>query len=357
MAAYGGLTENSTFSRSERSLVSALDSMGAAYMCNTHGTEDRFVIVFESDRRINWIVDTFNDTKKEIHVDFSAIGEQNKPDGCGLETLYFIDSSTVCGIVFTGTYSRRYWFNGKFDMDFVLRINTINYLGELHFTLNTRAQPTTLNAHSIHHLYSHTVDLANGNLSELKVTNMPYDLWSPTVRDVDEKTIVNTKTLYEISLIDASKTEHEVKEEINVEIRNSLVPSLWTNTKLLTRIFDRNTYVSTVVKFDISQMKWEKTTIEVEGRIESMTLNDGLLIVYAFNWKNELEPFGYDAREMEFRQVIYRFQYEAVDSLANMMWLSMQRHSVQNPNFHEGFLSQVPKNYRLRPLWDSRKND
>ncbi|KAI6178831.1 hypothetical protein M3Y98_00544300 [Aphelenchoides besseyi] len=296
---------NSALLQSKRSLISVLDSKGGAYMCKTYGADERFVIFFESDQRTNWILDTFNGTKKYL-------------------------SSTVCGIVHTNPGSKRYWFNGNFNIDFVLHIDAVKYLGELSYT---RTQPTTLNAYLTDRSYTYTVDLTNGILSEVKVADIPHDLWSPIVRDgklfgfpVDENTIVNTKTLYEISLIDGSKTEHKVKEEIDVEIRNSL-------------------------------MKWERTNNEVDGRIESMTLTDGLLIVYAFNWNNELEPFGYAAREKEFNEAIYRFQYETVDSLSNLAWLLMQRHSFRNPSFHDFFLSKVPKTHRLCPLWDSRKND
>ncbi|KAI6172239.1 hypothetical protein M3Y98_00951000 [Aphelenchoides besseyi] len=362
MAAYGAFVENSgTLSRSERNLVSQLRSKGLVAMCKTYGMDDRFLIFYEFDQRTNWMFDTFNGIQKEIHVNSRSINERGINSSLGLELLFFIDSSTVCGIVHTNPGNGRYWFNGKFDVDFVLHIDTVKYLGELDYTLDTRAQPTTLNAHSIHHLYSHTVDLTTGVLSEVNVTNIPHDLWSPMTRDgklfgfaIDEKAIVNTKMLYEVSLIDGTKIEHEVKEEMDVLYYVLQVPSLWINNQLLAPLFDRNNYISTILKFDILQMKWEKTDIELEGRIRLMTVANGLLIVHVLTCKDKSDPIGPFFLREEFNQ-IYRFQYEAVDSLSNLAWLSMQRHSTRYPSFRDFFLSQIPKNYRLRPLWNNRK--
>ncbi|KAI6219648.1 hypothetical protein M3Y95_01088900 [Aphelenchoides besseyi] len=89
-------------------------------------------------------------------------------------------------------------------------------------------------------------------------------------------------------------------------------------------------------------MKWEKTKIEVEGRIETMTAADGLLVVHAFSRKCASHQ-------------IYRFQYDGVDSLANLIWLSMRRYSKRNTSFRGWFISKIPKNYKLRPLWNNRK--
>ncbi|KAI6172529.1 hypothetical protein M3Y98_00983200 [Aphelenchoides besseyi] len=94
------------------------------------------------------------------------------------------DDSTVCGVGFCYILGQRLWFNGNFDINLVfLRIDSIKYLGELNYTLDTQAQPPTLNTYSIDRFYSHTVDLGNGNLSDVKVTNMPHEISSPIVRD------------------------------------------------------------------------------------------------------------------------------------------------------------------------------
>ncbi|KAI6172567.1 hypothetical protein M3Y98_00987500 [Aphelenchoides besseyi] len=304
----------------------------------------------------NVMVDTFNGTMNEICIDTSAIENPIKRHYLGLEIMCFMDGSTVCGLGFCETVNQRLWFNGNFDINFVLRIDTIKFLGGINYILNTEVQPATLNAYLSNRFYSYTADLNNGNLSDVKVTNMAYHIWSPVVSDGKlfgfpvEETRINTKMLYEISLIDGSKTEHKVKEDIIVEVRNRFIPALWTKNKLLVRVYDRNNDVSSILKFDISQMKWEKTTIQVEGRIESMTLTDGLLIVHAYSSKDKLDSSIDVHRDKESNQFIYRFQYEAIDSLANLTWLSMQRYSARNPSFREFFLSKVPKNLRLRPL-------
>ncbi|KAI6214770.1 hypothetical protein M3Y94_00307800 [Aphelenchoides besseyi] len=128
-----------------------------------------------------------------------------------------------------------------------------------------------------------------------------------------------------------------------MEIRDKQCDSLWADGKLLVGAFDYSNKMSTVHKFDISQMKWEKTKVEVEGRIRSMSLTDAVLHVHAL-----VSPID------DFFQT-YRFQYDTVDSLANLVWLSMRRYSNWNPSFHEWFMSKLPKNHKLRPLWINRK--
>ncbi|KAI6194648.1 hypothetical protein M3Y96_01146900 [Aphelenchoides besseyi] len=149
---------------------------------------------------------------------------------------------------------------------------------------------------------------------------MQHNIWSPIAGNgrlfgfpVDNINRVNTRKLYEFSLVDGSKIEHEVEENIDKEIRMDLVPSVWTNDKLLVGVFDYSNEFSTVYKFDVLLKKWEKTKIEVNGPILSMTEADGILIVHALD--DQIKT--------------YRFQYEAVDSLSNLAWLSMQRHSTR----------------------------
>ncbi|KAI6172594.1 hypothetical protein M3Y98_00990600 [Aphelenchoides besseyi] len=182
------------------------------------------------------------------------------------------------------------------------------------YILDTKAQPATLKSYLHKHCYSYTVDLYNGNLSDVKVTDMQHKIRFPTIRNGklfgfpdDQNGNINSKKLFEISLIDGSKIKHEVKGEIDRRDGTYFHPSLWINDKLLVGILDVFDYVPNIYKFDILQMKWEKTTIEVEGGIESMTLTDGLLIVHAYSPKDKLDSSGDDDRDKEFNQFIYRF--------------------------------------------------
>ncbi|KAI6214768.1 hypothetical protein M3Y94_00307600 [Aphelenchoides besseyi] len=341
------LVENGTFLRSKRSLLSGPSSLRIPVMCKTYGIESRFQIFYEYDCLTNWIVDTFNGTKERIKIDFSAV---TKPymHALGLEIMCFIGPSTVCGVVDSKSEGRS-WFKGNIDADFDLRIETIKYLSGMLPTLDTQTQPATLRYQLDTRLFSYMVDLDNGNLSELNVINMHYEIWSPILRNgklfgfpVDNRTRINTKKLFEISLIDGSKIEHEVEDKSNMEIRDKQCDSLWADGKLLVGAFDYSNKMSTVHKFDISQMKWEKTKVEVKGRIKSMSLTDAVLHIHAENQDN-------DSRQL------YRFQYDTVDSLANLVWLSMRRYSNWNPSFYEWFMSKLPKNHKLRPLWINRK--
>ncbi|KAI6228312.1 hypothetical protein M3Y95_00609200 [Aphelenchoides besseyi] len=175
---------------------------------------------------------------------------------------------------------------------------------------------------------------------------MQHELWHPILRngklfgfpytdDVYHR--VNAKKFWEISLVDGSKIEHTIEEKNNMKISISASSFCWNNDQMLAESRDYDNKVSTVYKFDISQMKWEKTTIEVEGIIRAMTVDDGLLTIRAESYVGNSIP-------------VYRFQYEAVDSLANLVWLSMRRYSNWNPSFHEWFMSKLPKNYKRRLL-------
>ncbi|KAI6214893.1 hypothetical protein M3Y94_00321800 [Aphelenchoides besseyi] len=174
---------------------------------------------------------------------------------------------------------------------------------------------------------------------------MHYKIWSPIFRNgklfgfpVENKARINTKKLFEISLIDGSKIEHEVEDKSNMEIRTISCKFLWANDKLLVGVFDYYNNMSTVHKFDISQMKWEKTKIEVKGYITSMSFIDAVLHVHAV------------VSLIDGPRQTYRFQYDTVDSLANLVWLSMRRYSNWNPSFHEWFMSKLPENYKRRSL-------
>ncbi|KAI6221707.1 hypothetical protein M3Y95_00990500 [Aphelenchoides besseyi] len=192
---------------------------------------------------------------------------------------------------------------------------------------------------------SWTIDMSNGNLSEPKRNNLRDSIWPSMIADgklfgfaVDQNLIVNPNKLCEVSMVDGTKIEHEIEEKENMEISYYSTPYLWTNGQLLVGIEQHNLCtVSAIFKFDIARMKWEKTGIEVDGKIESMIVNDGMLIVYAFSPKNGLKQ-------------IYRFQYETVDLLANLIWLSMRRYSQHNPRFQRWFLSQLPKTHKFRGL-------
>ncbi|KAI6197075.1 hypothetical protein M3Y94_01181900 [Aphelenchoides besseyi] len=227
---------------------------------------------------------------------------------------------------------------------FFLRIELWDYLAMNQLTLYTQAQSAILEGFSDRHFHSSNVDLATGRLSVLNSIDMQYKIWSPIRRNdklfgfpYENETHINTKKLYELTFIDGSKIEHEIEEKNKVEIEVGWCSSLWIDDQLLVGVYDPHKYVSTVYKFDISQMKWTKTTIEVKNKIEAMTVDDGLLIVHA------------NVERTNCKQ-IYCFQYKAVDTLVNLIRLSMRRYSNQNPSFHEWFMSKLPKNHKLRPL-------
>ncbi|KAI6235133.1 hypothetical protein M3Y95_00018800 [Aphelenchoides besseyi] len=307
-----------------------------SFWATLYYTESRFQIFYEYDSSQNWMVDTFNGTKKRIYIDFPAA---TKPymQALGLDIMCFIGCSKVCGVVYNKS-DGRFWFKGNIDTDLVLRIKTIKYLTRMLPALDTQTQPATLRFQLDTRLFSYIVDLANGNLSEPNVINMHYKIWSPIFRNgklfgfpVDDRTRINTKKLFEISLIDGSKIEHEVEDKSNMEIKNNCCDSLWANDKLLVGAFDYYNKMSTVHKFDISQMKWEKTKIEVKGRIRSMSFIDAVLHVHVV------------VKRIDDLRQFYRFQYDTVDSLANLVWLSMRRYSNWNPSFHEWFMSNSQK--------------
>ncbi|KAI6217516.1 Protein held out wings-like, protein [Aphelenchoides besseyi] len=279
------LIENGTFLRSKRSLVCELNGFRELAMSQIHGGDSRFLIVQEYGHEKNWMVDTFNETIKPILIDFSAIEEVNKPDYFDIKIICFIGNSTVCGAGYCSSKNKILWFKGKFDdVNAVLCIEMVKILEEFEqfqLTLNTQAQPPTLTHYWDSLYYSCTVDLANGNLSEVKVTNMHHNLWSPIIRDGklfgfpdDPNRGVNVNKMFEISLVDGSTIEHEIENENNIEVVNYIDSSFWINDKLLVEVIDWHSGVSTVYKFDITQMKWESTKIEVEDDIKSMTLTD-----------------------------------------------------------------------------------
>ncbi|KAI6228539.1 hypothetical protein M3Y95_00632800 [Aphelenchoides besseyi] len=340
------LVENGTFLRSKRSLIAALEVDDCSLGCKIYGANGRFQIVYNNC--INYIVKTFDETIRVIRVDGSAVEELNEFDSLIVEIMCFIGPSTVCGVFFCYSIQKRFWFNGSFDeINSILCIHTVKHMKMLYFTLDPHAQPATLTGMSTSGKWCHSyiVDLSNGNLSDVTVTEMQHDIWSPMIRNGklfgfpytdDVYQLVNAKKFWEISLVDGSKIEYKIEEKTNIEI-SIFSSSCWNNDQILVESYDYDNEVSTVYKFDISQMKWEKTTIEVKGRIQAMTVDDGLLIVQADTWQNESSQF-------------YRFQYEAVDSLANLVWLSMRRYSKRNPSFQDWFISKLPKNYKRRLL-------
>ncbi|KAI6228251.1 hypothetical protein M3Y95_00602900 [Aphelenchoides besseyi] len=336
------LVENGTFLRSKRSLVTqiAYNSL----MCRTYGLGRRFQIVSDVTQE-NWIVDTFNGHRKLIRIDLVPIDHSTKSDFFKLEIMYFTGRSTVCGVVYSFKLHAQFWFMGTFDdINIFLRIELWDYLAMNQLTLYTQAQSAILEGFSDRHFHSSNVDLATGRLSVLNSIDMQYKIWSPIRRNdklfgfpYENETHINTKKLYELTFIDGSKIEHEIEEKNKVEIEVGWCSSLWIDDQLLVGVYDPHKYVSTVYKFDISQMKWTKTTIEVKNKIEAMTVDDGLLIVHA------------NVERTNCKQ-IYCFQYKAVDTLVNLIRLSMRRYSNQNPSFHEWFMSKLPKNHKLRPL-------
>ncbi|KAI6197338.1 hypothetical protein M3Y94_01212100 [Aphelenchoides besseyi] len=342
------LVENGTFLRSKRSVLCDLHDIEiSTLMCQIYGTDGRFQIVCECYRRKIWMVDTLNGTKRPILIDYSAI-KQSEIYYFVIEIMYFMAHSRVCGVFCFLTAGTRHWFNGHFDeINLVLHIDMMKFLEDFNNpTFDTRTQPPTLTGFLGFNLCSYTVDVANGNLSEANVINMHHDLWSSIFRNgklygfaFAQDWGINTNNLLEISLVDGSKIEHKIEDLINIGIRYDLVSSLWINNNFLVGVHDEGNEISTVYKFDISRMKWEKTTIEVEGRMESINIVNGSLIVQAYSEQNG-------------RNILYRFQYEAVDSLANLVWLSMQRYSLWNSSFHDWFLSKVPKKHKLRSLWN-----
>ncbi|KAI6218327.1 hypothetical protein M3Y95_01178200 [Aphelenchoides besseyi] len=337
------LVENGTFLRSKRSLIAAPDISGQTYECKLYGANGRFQIVH--NLHTNSIVDTFDETIQKIRIDVSAIEKLNESCCFCLEIMCFIGPSTVCGVLSCYLKMRQFWFKGTFDkVNSILRIDTVKNLKMHHCTLDTQAQPATLTSSLGKWCHSYIVDLSNGNLSDVTVTRTQHDIWHPILRNgklfgfpyTDDEYLVNTKKFWEISLVDGSKIEHTIEEKNNIEILTCSSPC-WNNDQILVVSYDDRNEVSTAYKFDISQMKWEKTTIEVEGTIKAMTVDDGLLTIRTKNYSDNSIS-------------VYRFQYEAVDSLANLVWLSMRRYSKWNPSFREWFMSKLPKNYKRRLL-------
>ncbi|KAI6197209.1 hypothetical protein M3Y94_01197400 [Aphelenchoides besseyi] len=218
----------------------------------------------------------------------------------------------------------------------------------IYFTLDPQSQPATLTGTSEKWCHSYIVDLSNGNLSDVTVTEMPHEIRYPIVRNGKlfgfakaDAYSINAKKLCEISLVDGSKIEHKIEDKNNIKISKYSYSFCWNNDQFLVESNNYCDIVATVHKFDISKMKWEKTTIEVKGRMNAMYLFNGQLIVEAHTyWQKSPQ--------------IYRFQYEAVDSLANLVWLSMRRYSNWNPSFRKWFMSKLPKNYKRRLLGNNK---
>ncbi|KAI6222056.1 hypothetical protein M3Y95_00944100 [Aphelenchoides besseyi] len=296
------LMANGTLAKSMRALsyqVLFYNCYSAGIQC-IDGTDHRFQVAYEGHdiKKRYWLVDTFNNVKKEISFDTSDIEGPRENELCAWN--FGFDSNVgFYGTVDWRRSSTPFLYRGDFDfVNCCLKINTLTEVPGSYYS------------------------------TEILGTQLPFRVMT-----------TNKTKFVETSLADGSKTEHKIEEKNRLtEGFNAYTPYIWIGDKCLLGLYNRADDVSTVAQFDASKKEWKKTEMETEGQIQGMSTTNGLLIVYS------KKPKSLSIQT-------YRFNYTQTDSLANLTWRAMRRYSRFNPQFQKWFVSKMPKESRFRPLW------
>ncbi|KAI6224732.1 hypothetical protein M3Y95_00783600 [Aphelenchoides besseyi] len=193
-----------------------------------------------------------------------------------------------------------------------------------------------------------TIRITDSNLSVTNVCTLPFDVQFPTVRDntlyafcSNNDSLITTTKLLEFSFIDGTFNVHmiEKKDQLKVLSINKQV-FLWINDKLFIANYNFSSDISTIVEFDLANMRWTKTNMEVKGTVTKISITGKVLTVHS---REVGEPCCSNA--------VYQFHLGEVDSLANLIWSSMQRYAQFNPQFKEWYVSKLTTNSAYRPLW------
>ncbi|KAI6224716.1 hypothetical protein M3Y95_00782000 [Aphelenchoides besseyi] len=183
----------------------------------------------------------------------------------------------------------------------------------------------------------YVVDTSDG------MKTLPFKLHYPTVRNnrlfgfrrgVRE---VDTTKLVEVSLTDGTKMEREIKNRDYLQINTNPFTYAWSKNTLFAVHFDQNSDLSTIVRFDLRELKWTTTNMEVKGTASELSIA-GCVLTVSSNAVIGDEPEDH----------YYQFHMNKVDSFANLIWRSVHQYTHSNPLFTEWFVSKLPINSRFR---------
>ncbi|KAI6211890.1 hypothetical protein M3Y96_00482100 [Aphelenchoides besseyi] len=336
------MLRNGTFLNTKRALCCELPLPEHATSTPIFGTDGRYQIYSSTNPDVNVLVDTFHGIKKKLQVNWKSavidvFGKKmlRYVMFCSknLLAIHHVDETNVLGTV--RMYADRdiisLMFRGKMDyqnatLDIEKLVNHVYDFEQCIFTDSITNQLLML-IYNKHGWKPDTkfaeIDFSDGNVAFKNDIILPYILTFPILRDgklfgfLDTERRTNFENLVEISLADATKKEFEVTLENGLDLDiDQFNPYLWIDNKLLVASEMNG---SEIYEFDLTNRKWTKSTIQVEGTVRSMSIADNVLIVHAFQTPKLTQQF-------------YRFPFGGKESPEIETWLKIRRRVLFHPN-------------------------
>ncbi|KAI6178329.1 hypothetical protein M3Y98_00489100 [Aphelenchoides besseyi] len=262
------------------------------FMCTTSGLDERFFVTYKCPD--HFVVDTFYGTKKLIAFDWSAIttnkNRTRKQGKFYLRFLHFVDEKHVYGTIICFSANVVAIISGTFDSATCVlkfgRFFVLNGWYDHHLLIDetTKRGSILLRPSTPGPMKHMAINFDDNQLSLGGTTEVPFTLHFPMKLDnklygfrADD--MVNAHQLVEFSLADGTQTVH------NIEIGNrtsKYTAHTWCANKLLVAQFNKSAGTSSISGFDLVDLKWQETKLEVKGKVRNLSLVGSSLIVFAY---------------------------------------------------------------------------
>ncbi|KAI6210392.1 hypothetical protein M3Y96_00323300 [Aphelenchoides besseyi] len=342
------LIKNGTFLQSERSIV---HRFGDRWRGNLIATIDRFHVLGYSPEY--FLLDSFSGTQKKIDFECLPVAlegiQMNDLKSFCLNKIVFLDDGRLLATIRHFDLDITTLSVGTFDFNnCVMKFKATIRLDQLanHELFVDEKVSILLDARESFNIS--TINLDDDNIRLENAIQIPRKLRFPRLcgsklYGFNEINPLDANTLVEFSLTDQTLKEHKIEQRNQLnQMVNYLSEYIWVNNKLLLAPFDEEGKTTTMLlQFDLVDMKWTKTNMEVKGTVSNFAHTADHLIVY----NNE-----YDGDNCV--HSLYQFRLNGTETLAELTWKAMRRYSNEHRELFERFNKNLSITSRFRSMWD-----